>query len=72
MNTDGTLERRRNRLCADLVDVGLLYIEVFGSERGLTYFKCTIVPPHVYCRVLLGDYRGGRPVDDADVIASCE
>ena len=51
-------ERRKDDAMADLVDVGLLFVRVFGRDRGFAYFQCTVVEPHVYRRVLLGRHRG--------------
>ena len=69
MGMDGRPERRRDQVSADIVDVGLIYIAVFGPSHGLSYFKCTIVQPHVYCRVVLGERRSRRPVDDSGMMA---
>lgn len=50
-------DRRKDQVMADLVEIGLLYVDVFGRERGLNFFRCTVVAPHVYRRVLLGTHR---------------
>jgi hypothetical protein len=50
-------DRREDVVTADLVDIGLLFVRVFGRERGQVYFTCTVVDPHVYRRVLLGPHR---------------
>jgi hypothetical protein len=62
-------DRRKDWVMADLVDVGLLFMQVFGRERGLSFFRCTIVAPHVYQRVLLGTHRLPQPADDRDGLA---
>ena len=54
-------DRRKDRLMADLVDVGLLFVDVFGRDHGLGCYRCTIVAPHVYQRVLTGTHRLPRP-----------
>jgi hypothetical protein len=59
-------DRRKDQVMADLVDVGLLFVDVFGRERGLSFFRCTIVAPHVYQRVLLGTHRLPQPLADPD------
>lgn len=51
-------ERRKDKAMADLVEVGLLFVQVFGRDKGFAYFQCTVVEPHVYRRVLLGRHRG--------------
>jgi hypothetical protein len=60
-------ERRKDRAMADLVEVGLMFVQVFGRDKGFAYFQCTVVEPHVYRRVLLGRHRGfderDRPID---------
>lgn len=60
---------REDAVTADLIDVGLLFVEVFGQHRGENFFKCTIVQPHVYRRVLLGPARKtARGGDDGDLL----
>jgi hypothetical protein len=53
-------DRRADTLTADLVEIGLLFIKVFGLDRGQGFFRCTIVEAHVYRRVLLGPRRRRR------------
>ena len=62
-------DRRRDQVMADLVEVGLLFVRVYGHERGLGFFRCTIVAPHVYQRVLLGPHRQAQPQGDPDGLA---
>jgi hypothetical protein len=50
-------DRRGDPVTADLVEVGLLFIRVFGRHKGRNFFRCTIVEPYVYQRVLLGPSR---------------
>lgn len=64
--TSDPRDRRKDRVMADLVDVGLLFVDVFGRERGLSFFRCTVVAPHVYQRVLLGTHRHAGPPEDAE------
>jgi len=59
-------DRRKDQVMADLVDVGLLFVDVFGRDRGLSYFRCTVVAPHVYQRVLLGTHRLPQPQGGPD------
>lgn len=69
MQTRGKRELPYVRLdssTADLVEVGLLFTDVFGRHQGEKFFRCTTVPPHVYRRVLLGPARAlSRRADDA-------
>jgi hypothetical protein len=74
LRADGPLDallpdRRKDQVMADLVDVGLLFVDVFGRDRGLSFFRCTVVAPHVYQRVLLGAYRQPQPQGDPDDLA---
>lgn len=50
-------DRREDTLTADLVDIGLMFVDVFGRHRGETYFRATVIEPAVYRRVLLGPCR---------------
>jgi hypothetical protein len=60
---------REDTVTADLIDVGLLFVEVFGQHRGENFFRCTLVQPHVYRRVLLGPARKTtRGGDDGDLL----
>jgi hypothetical protein len=54
-------DRRHDQTTADLVEVGLLFVGVFGRDKGLAYFACTAIYPHVYQRVLLGPCRRKPP-----------
>lgn len=47
-------DRRGDTVTADIVDIGLLFARVFGKHRAENFFRCTVVKPHVYQRVLLG------------------
>lgn len=58
-------DRRKGQIMADLVDVGLLFVLVFGRDQGPSFFHGTIVAPHAYQPVLLGEHlhagESGRP-----------
>lgn len=58
------LDRRQDKITADLVEVGLMFAEVFGRDRGETYFRASAVEPAVYRRVLLGPCRQSITRDD--------
>jgi len=51
------IDRRRDRLTADFVDVGVLFVAVFGVVHGENFFRNTFVAPSVYRRVLRGSRR---------------
>jgi hypothetical protein len=62
---------RADGVTADLVEVGLLFTDVFGRHQGEDFFRCTSVPPHVYRRVLLGPARMvSRRGDDTGLVTS--
>jgi hypothetical protein len=63
------IDRRKDRVMADLLDVGLLFVDVFGRDHGLSYFRCTVVAAHVYQRVLLGTHRLPQTQVDPDDLA---
>jgi hypothetical protein len=65
-------DRRKDRVTADLVDIGLLFADVFGMDRGESYFCCTAVPSNTYRRVLLGPRRDPMPRDSAGDPAPAE
>ncbi len=46
-----------------------MFTKVFGWEHGQAYFKCTIVEPQVYRRVLLGPRRAGWRGEADDLVA---
>jgi hypothetical protein len=66
---DSPPDRRKDQVMADLVEIGLLFTDVFGRERGASFFRCTIVAPHVYQRVLLGGHRRHGPREEPDEFA---
>mgnify|MGYP005809698321 CR=1 FL=1 len=57
-------ERRVDAVTADVVEVGLLYVDVFGRSNAEAYFTATDVAPAVYRRVMRGIFR--RPGRDHD------
>jgi hypothetical protein len=62
-------ERREDMVTADIVDVGLLFARVFGRHHAENFFRCTVVTPHVYQRILLGQAREPpRPDDAGDLV----
>jgi hypothetical protein len=65
-------DRRQDRVSADLVDIGLMFVKVFGWDKGESYFACTAIEAHVYQRVLLGPHREPVPRGDRDARAPAE
>lgn len=63
------LDRRKNEIMADLVDVGLLYCRIYGLDLGIRYFEQTSVAPHVFERVISGSYRRTQKPDRSDDLA---
>lgn len=54
MRSRQAAERRKDGTTADVVDVGLLFAAVFGRDKAEHFFRCTIVEPFVWRRILLG------------------
>jgi hypothetical protein len=63
-------ERRQDIVTADLVDIGLMFADVFGRDRGEVYFRTSVVEPAVYRRVLRGPSRQPMERDGAGDPAS--
>lgn len=64
------IDRRQDGITADLVDIGLMFADVFGPYCGESYFRTSVVKPAVYRRVLLGPCRLPMTRDDAGDPAS--
>lgn len=58
-------DRRVDLITADIIDIGMLFAKVFGRHHAENYFRCTVVEPHVYRRILLGQARGRPGPGDA-------
>jgi hypothetical protein len=65
-------DRRQDPKTAALVEVGLLFVKVFGKHTGQRYFRCTVVAPHVYQRVLLGPRRPSPSQGDTGDMVSTD
>jgi len=50
-------ERRTDATTADVVQVGICYMRVFGRANAEAYFHCTEIEPAVYRRVIAGRFR---------------
>jgi hypothetical protein len=50
-------ERRMDATSADIVQVGIYFMRVFGRDNAEAYFHCTEIDPAVYRRVIAGRFR---------------
>lgn len=50
-------ERRMDATTADVVQVGIYFMRVFGRNNAEAYFHCTDIEPAVYRRVIAGQFR---------------
>ena len=53
----GGLERRVDAVRADVVQVGIVFMGVFGRAHAEAFFRTADVGPAVYRRILAGRYR---------------
>ena len=51
---------------ADLVDVGIIFMRVFGRDRAWDYFRHTVIEPEVSWRVIRARSRGSPPEVDPE------
>ena len=58
------VNRRKDQATADIVDIGLMYMRAFGSEKGWTFFRDTLIEPEVCWRVMRSRTRGAPPEVD--------
>lgn len=61
----GGFERRIDAVSADIVQVGIVFMGVFGRDNAEAFFRTADVGPAVYRRIIAGRYRravrGGDP-----------
>jgi len=59
------VERRADAVTADVVQVGIVFMDVFGRDNAEAYFWTAAIEPDVYRRILAGRFRsmarGGDP-----------
>jgi hypothetical protein len=60
------VERRVDAATADFVDVGILYMEVFGRSCGEAFFDGADIAPAVYGRIIRGPCRRIAPGGDTE------
>jgi hypothetical protein len=58
--------RRTDKATADLVDIGLLYMRVFGEDAARSIFMFSLIREKVYERVLRGAHRTSHTEDDSN------
>ena len=58
------VNRRKDYATADVVDIGLLYMRVFGNDKGWSFFRGTLIQPEVCWRVMRHRTRGSPPEVD--------
>ena len=58
------VNRRKDHATADIVDIGLLFMRVFGTDRGWSFFRGTLIQPEVCWRVMRHRTRGSPPEID--------
>lgn len=57
-------ERRTDMLTADIVQIGVYFLEVYGKCNAEAFFMGTDIPPAVYRRVIGGRFRSRKPGGD--------
>jgi hypothetical protein len=59
-------ERRTDMLTADIVQIGIYFLEVYGKCNAEAFFMGTDVPPTVYRRVIDGRFRNRKSGGDVE------
>lgn len=55
------VDRRKDHATAAIVDVGVIFMRVFGRENGWIFFSGTVIEPEVCWRVIRDRARGSPP-----------
>jgi hypothetical protein len=55
------VDRRKDHATAAIVDVGVIFMRVFGRENGWWFFSGTVIEPEVCWRVIRDRTRGSPP-----------
>lgn len=58
------VNRRKDDATADIVAIGLIYMRVFGNDKGWSFFRGTLIQPEVCWRVMTRRTRGSPPEVD--------
>lgn len=59
--TGQLVERRKDMATADFIQIGLMYMKIFGRSKGTNFFKKSQIKPRTYTRVVAGLHRGTGP-----------
>lgn len=65
-STRTSAERRTDILTADIVQIGVYFLEVYGKCNAEAFFMGTDIPPAVYRRVIGGRFRSRKPGGDVE------
>lgn len=55
------VDRRKDHTTAAIVDIGLVFMRVFGRDKGWAFFSSTLIEPEVCWRVMRDRTRGSPP-----------
>jgi hypothetical protein len=55
------VDRRKDHATAAIVEVGVIFMRVFGRENGWCFFSGTVIEPEVCWRVIRDRTRGSPP-----------
>jgi hypothetical protein len=62
----GSAERRTDAFTADMIQVGIFFMNVFGRGNAEAFFLAAGIEPAVYRRVVAGRFRAAAQDGDAD------
>jgi hypothetical protein len=60
------VNRRKDHATADIVEIGLLFMRVFGNDKGWSFFRGTLIQPEVCWGVMRRRTRGSPPEIDPE------
>lgn len=55
------VDRRKDTASSDFIQIGLMYMKIFGRSKGINYFSGSHIKPRIYRRIVLGIHRGTGP-----------
>lgn len=61
-------DRRRDTAMAGIVQVGIIFMNVYGRKKAINYFKSTSIPRKTFKRIVFGEYRGDGSSGYADPV----
>lgn len=64
--TSKMAERRKDFATADFIQVGLIYIKIFGRAQGASFFRKSHIKQRTYRRIITGLHRGVGPKQSFD------